>query len=102
MIKQFQLECSIERKMTLESGKVIHEIITADEVNKAVIFKIHPSDPVMRGSVINMVFEDGGEVFLEYTMNWTYKKDKPEGPDMPAQEMIEKAVMQAIEIAEAA
>jgi hypothetical protein len=88
--------------MTTEAGKVIHEIITADEVNKCVIFKIHPSDPVMRGSVINMIFEDEGEVFLEYSMNWTYKKDKPEDPEIPAQEMIEKAVMQAKEIAEAA
>jgi hypothetical protein len=88
--------------MTLSSGKVVHEMITADEMTKTVIFKHHHTDDVFRGFVINMVFEEEGEVFLNYTMNWYYKAGEGEDIQAAFQDNIKKAVMKAKEIAEAA
>jgi hypothetical protein len=84
----------IERKMWLENGTEIHEIITADELTHTVVFK-SASNPKMRGFVTNTLYEEGGSVCLEYTMNWDFKGAAP-----PDHQKIQQAVEHAKKLAE--
>ncbi|MEM7731085.1 MAG: AtaL-like protein, partial [Pseudomonadota bacterium] len=75
VLQQFS-ELSIERRMTVcgegNTQKTVREIITADPATRTVIFKLQ-DDPVYTGYVLNMVFDEGGRVELDYTMHWTLK-----------------------------
>ncbi|MBD2843292.1 AtaL-like protein [Erythrobacter rubeus] len=95
-------ELSIERSMTVQQGdtqKTVREIIWADPNTMAVIFKLK-DDPDYTGYVLNMVFEEDGEVQLDITMHWTEKDPDAviEGPDWEA--AVRGAVMHTKELAE--
>jgi Domain of unknown function (DUF1857) len=94
-------ELSVERKMQ-QGGRVVHEYITADPLTLTVVFKTAPDDPHYRGFVTNTVFEEDGQVYLDFTLNWMGKN--PEAQDMQAQveTAIIGAVMHTKELAEAA
>jgi hypothetical protein len=95
-------ELSIERKMTVEGGKVVHELISADPLTKTIVFKHHEGDDMYRGVVINTLFEEGSEVFLDYTMNWYFKNGTGPQNQEAMQETITKAVTRTKEVAEEA
>eukprot|EP00892_Ulva_mutabilis_P012559 jgi/Ulvmu1/9676/UM055_0014.1 len=100
VVKEFS-ELSIERKMTIGGEKVVHELITADPLTRHVIFKT-VGDDTFRGVVTNTMFEEGDDLYLDYTMNWMYLSG--DGPDKQAemQELMEKAVTHTKEVAEEA
>lgn len=100
VVKEFS-ELSIERKMTIGGEKVVHELITADPLTQQVVFKT-VSDDTFRGVVTNTMFEEGDDLYLDYTMNWMYLKG--DGPDKQAemQKLIENAVEHTKEVAEQA
>ena len=54
------------RRMTLPTGKRITEAITADERTRVVVFK-SIGDPDAVALVTNTIFEEDGEVFLNFT-----------------------------------
>jgi len=93
---------SVERIMVLEDGKArktVHEVISADETTRTVIFKLM-NDPVYTGFVSNMVFDHGDYGELDYTMNWA-----PQGNSLLVREpdwdaVIKNAVLHAKKIAE--
>lgn len=89
----------IERKMKTEDGNVVHEFITADELTKTVVFKT-ANNPKTRGFVSNTLYEEDGEVWLDYTLNWVLKDDAM--PDMTEQmtNMIKGAVEHTKQLAE--
>lgn len=93
---------SIEREMIVKNGTEEHtvrELITADETSKTVIFKLK-DHPHFTGYVINMIFDDGDDVELDYTAHWT-KKDPHSDVLLPnLEEMIRKAVEHTKELAE--
>jgi Domain of unknown function (DUF1857) len=93
-------DLSVERKMQ-QGARVVHEYITADPFTLTVTFKTAPDDPSYRGFVTNTVFEEDGQVYLDYTLNWMGKT--PEAKDMQAaaEEAIVGAVMHTKELAEA-
>ena len=63
------------------------------------IFKLI-DDPVYTGFVVNVVFEEGGRVELDYTMHWTPKAgtEPPGGRDWA--ETVRRAVLQTKALAE--
>jgi len=100
VVKEFS-ELSIERKMTVGGEKVVHELITADPLTQQVVFKT-VTDSTFRGVVTNTMFEEGEDLYLDYTMNWMYLTG--DGPDKRAemQELIKNAVVHTKEVAEEA
>ncbi len=85
------------RKMTLPTGKRIMEAITADERTRVVVFK-SIGDPDAVALVTNTVFEEDGEVLLNFTYSGA-----PRAGAAPANmmEMIHAAVEHTKELAEA-
>lgn len=100
VVQEFS-ELSIERKMTIGGEKIVHEYITADPLTKQVIFKT-VTDSTFRGFVTNTMFEEGDDLYLDYTMNWIYLSG--DGPDKQAemQDLIQKAVVHTKEVSEKA
>ena len=70
----------VERLMHLGGDRAVHEIITADEATHTVIFKLL-DNPRYRGFVTNTIFADGGQVILDYTMNWAPRAAADEVPE---------------------
>lgn len=95
---------TIERKMTLPTGAVVHEIIHADPTTMHVVFKAMPDDANVTGYVTNTVYVDAaGAVSLEYAMVWTPKPGREAFTDKiraSAQAMITGAVQKAKQMAE--
>lgn len=91
---------AVERRMETDRGKSIHEVISADELTKCVIFK-YKTDPVFSGYVLNMVHEEEDGTYLEYALHWTPKPgtDQTETDAFWA-ETIKNAVLHAKRIAE--
>ncbi|MEO0460635.1 MAG: DUF1857 domain-containing protein [Myxococcota bacterium] len=88
---------SIEREMIVKDGdttKTVHELITADPATKTVIFKLK-NDPDYTGYVINMVFDEGGIVELDYTMHWTQKDPSKSLREPDWSKAIKSAVLHA-------
>lgn len=88
-----------ERRMTLDNGKVVHEMISASPATMTVIFKLL-DDPDHFGTIRNTVFEVGDRVVLEYALDWTRRDD---GETLEAQrqaldDMIAVAVRHAKEL----
>lgn len=95
---------SIERRMVAKDGdkqKIVHEIITADPATRTVIFKLK-DDPDYTGYVINMIFEEGGVVELDYTMHWTQKDPSKTLAEPDWAKAIRGAVLHAKQLAEGA
>ncbi|CAE7380575.1 unnamed protein product [Symbiodinium natans] len=100
---------SIERKMTA-GGKVIHEIIGANETAMTVVFRMHQSHPILSGFVTNTVLPHEAEVgggalegdqepstcLLDYTMCFEAKPDAPEEAVKQMQEMLPKSCVNAV------
>lgn len=93
-------EFAVERRMETGHGKSIHEVISADELTKSVIFK-YKSDPVFSGYVLNIVYEEENSVYLEYALHWTPKPGKVHTEtDAFWAETIKNAVLHAKRLAE--
>ena len=88
---------SVSRSMivgTNGSDKTVNELINYDPELMSVVFKLD-NDPHFSGSVTNIIFEEDGEVYLDYIMHWTPKQQAAHLPKMDLQEMVENAVNHA-------
>ena len=79
---------SVLREMLVDDGtsrKTVRERIASDRSTMTVIFKL-PNDPEFMGFVTNTIFEEKGEVWLDYTCNWipNYLDDRTEDIDFNA------------------
>ncbi len=93
---------TVERIMVLDDGKArktVHEIITADDTTKTVIFKLK-DDPVYTGFVINMVFDGEAATDLDCTMNWVPKDKSLLMREPNWATMLKNAVLQTKKMAE--
>ena len=69
--KQFS-PYSVERSVRVGDNKTVNELVTANVLTKTVLFKIQ-DDAFFRGFVTQSIYEEGGQTFLEYVMNWSGK-----------------------------